>query len=113
MVAVASQSLPYQILQTAVIEFLATWQLRAVARVSDFEADPHVAAVMDQLLPETLTLVGWLARRMQQDIGLEENSNTTYMYFTAYARPRVMREYNLIFSREGNHHASRPEVRDA
>ena len=52
LVAVASQNLSDQSLQTAVIEFLATWQSRAWARVSDLEADPHVAAVMDQRLHE-------------------------------------------------------------
>ena len=95
-------------MQIAVIEFLATWRLLTWARVSDLESDLQVAAVTDQLLPETLTLVEWLALRMQQDIELDGNGNTAYMYFTAYARPRVMRAYNLNFSREGNHQALRP-----
>ena len=108
--AVASQNLSDQILQTAVIEFLATWRPWTWARVSDLEADPQVAAVTDQLLPETLTLVEWLALRMQQDTELDGNGNKAYMYFTAYARPGVMRAYNLIFSCEGNHHALRPSL---
>ena len=68
LVAVASQNLSDQVLQATVIEFLATWPFRAWVRVSDLEADPQVAAVVDQLLPEILTLMEWLALRMQQDI---------------------------------------------
>ena len=45
--AIASQHLSDQILQTAVIGFLARWRPSTWARVSDLEADPHVAAVMD------------------------------------------------------------------
>ena len=77
--AVASQNLSDQILQTAVIEFLATWRPWIRARVSDLEVDPQVAAVMDQLLPKALILVERLELRMQQDIELQENGNKAYM----------------------------------
>ena len=101
--AVASQHLSDQILQTAVIEFLARWRPQTTrARVSDLEADSQVAAVMDQLLPETLTLVEWLVRRMHQDIELEGNGNTTTMYITVHARPLVLHAYECWVRRQSH-----------
>ena len=88
--AVASQNVSDQILQIAVIEFLATSRPWSLARVVDLETDPQVAAVMDQVLPETLTLVEWLARRMQQDIELGGNGNTAYSYISVHARRQII-----------------------
>ena len=92
--AIASQHLSDQILQTAVIEFLATWRPWTWARVSDLESDLRVAAVTDQLLPDTLTLIEWLARWIQRDIALEGNGNTASMHITAHAQPLVVSAYN-------------------
>ena len=100
--AVASQNLSDQVLQTAIIEFLVTWRPRTLARVSKLEADLQVAAVMDQLLPETLTLVEWLVRRMHQDIELEGNGNTATMYITVHARPLVLRAYECWVRRQSH-----------
>ena len=86
--ALASQNLSDQILQTTVIEFLATWRLRTFARVSDLEADPQIAAVVDQLLPESLTLVEWLERRMQRDIALNGEGNTAIVHITPHGYDR-------------------------
>ena len=91
--AVASQNVSDQILQIAVIEFLATSRPWSLARVVDLETDPQVAAMMDQVLPENLTLVEWLSRRMQQDIELEGKGNSAIVYTTARAKPLVKNAY--------------------
>ena len=100
MEAVAPQNLSDQILQTAVIEFLATWRLPTYACLSDLEADPQIAAVADQLLPESLTLVEWLERRMQRDIALNGDGNTAIVHITPHAKPLVTTAYNRLVRRQ-------------
>ena len=96
--ALASQKLSDHILQTTVIEFLAAWRLQTRARVSDLEADPQIAAAVDQLLPESLTLVEWLERRMQRDIALNGEGNTAIVHITPHAKPLVMTAYHRLVS---------------
>ena len=55
--AVASENVSDQILRNAVFDLLVTWLSQIRARASDLEADPHVVAAKDQLLPEALTLM--------------------------------------------------------
>ena len=98
--AVASQNLSDQILQTAVIEFLATWRLPTYACLSDLEADPQIAAAADQLLPESLTLLEWLERRMQQDIILYGDGNTASVHIIQHAKPLVTTAYKRLKRRQ-------------
>ena len=98
--AVASQNLLDQILQTAVIEFLATWRLPTYACLSDLEADPQIAAAADQLLPESLTLLEWLERRMQPDIILYGDGNTASVHIIQHAKPLVTTAYKRLKRRQ-------------
>ena len=89
----ASQNLSDQILRKAVFDLLVTWLSQIRARASDLEADSPVVAAKDQLLSETLTLMEWSARWMQQDIKLEGSSNTAIMRITPHSRPLVLSAY--------------------
>ena len=93
------QNLLDQILRTAFIEFLAAWRLPTFACLSDLEADPQIAAAADQLLPESLTLVEWLERRMQRDIALNGDGNTVIVHITQHAEPLVTTAYDRLVRR--------------
>ena len=98
--AVASQNLSDQILQTAIIEFLVTWRLRSFARLPDLEVDPQITAVANELLPESLTLMEWLKRRMQRDIALNEDANPPTVHITPHAYPLVTTAYIRLKRRQ-------------
>ena len=100
------------LLQTAVIQFLATWRGPAYATISDLRADPIIAGIVDELLPQSLTFVEWLGRRMRRDIELNGDSDAAIVHVTQHGRSLVVRAYDQISS-VGSHRAatrSPPEV---
>ena len=110
--AVTTPYLSDQILQTAVIQFLATWRLQAYATISDLRANPIIAGIADELLPQSLTFVEWLGRRMRRDIELNGDSDAAIVHITQHGRRLVVSAYKQISS-VGSHRAatcSPPEV---
>ena len=92
--AVGSPYLSDQILQTAIIQFLAMWRLQAYATISDLRANPIIAGIADELLPQSLTFVEWLGRRMRRDIELNGDSDAAIVHITQHARPLVISAYD-------------------
>ena len=95
--AAAQNGIDYS-LQTAVIEFLAARRPWARLRVVELEADPQVAAAMAHVLPDAVTLVEWLARRMPQSIELEGNDSSAIMHITAHAEPLIISAYYRLLT---------------
>ena len=88
--AVTTPYLSDQILQTAVIQFLATWRLQAYATISDLRANPIIAGIADELLPQSLTFVEWLGRRMRRDIELNGEGDAAIVHVTQHGQRLVV-----------------------
>ena len=94
--AVGSPYLSDQILQTAVIQFLATWRHQAYATISALRADPIIARIADELLPQSLTFLEWLGRRMRRDIELNGDSDSAIVNCTQHGGRLVVSAYEQI-----------------
>ena len=103
--AVGSPYLSDQILQTAVIQFLATWRHQAYATISELRADPIIARIADELLPQSLTFLEWLERRMRRDIELNGDSDSAIVHCTQHGGRLVVSAYEQINS-VGSHRAA-------